>query len=679
MTHCAVEGDTLEAQDRRDDGRGTILLVGNPNVGKSVLFRNLTQRYVTVSNYPGTTVEVVRARARFDGRTTDVVDTPGLNDLLPRSDDARVTLEILQENPDATVVQVADAKNLRRALLLTLQLAELGRPMVLVLNMLDELEERGGRIDSDRLAEILGIPVVETIALRDYGTAAVAAAVPQARTSRLNGDHAARAGNGRNDRASPQTVRPLPIVPPEARPDPYEANRLRLERVKGILAETYSIAPPAKPSFKVRLGFWAMHPVKGLFFLAAVLFSVFWFVGLFGAGTLVDLLEVGGFNQRLNPLAIQATDRVLPFPHQHLTELIRQPIALPMSPAHEVEIGMLEKSAVMPAYTVPPDASSSPIQQVFRFVHDFLVGEYGLITMALSYAFAIVLPIVTTFFLVFSLLEDSGYFSRMAIMLNRTLRRIGLNGKAVLPMILGLGCATMATMTTRILETRKERVVTTMLLALAVPCSAQLGVLLAMMATLSPAGAIVWLGLVIGILLAVGWLSARVFGGETSEFILEIPPMRRPQLSNVTVKTLSRLEWYLKEVMPIFVIGTALLFLLDRLQLLEAIGRASQPIVTGWLGLPSEMANAFLVGFMRRDFGAVYILDAVTASDPILTSLQIFVAMVTITLFMPCVATFLMIAREHGTKTALRMSAFIFPFAFLVGGLVYRLGRWLPL
>jgi ferrous iron transport protein B len=428
----------------------------------------------------------------------------------------------------------------------------------------------------------------------------------------------------------------------------------------------------------VRLGFWAMHPVKGLGFLAAVLLAVFWFVGLFGAGTLVDLLEVGGFQQRLSPLAIKSADAILPFPHEHATERISQPIGLPISPVHEVTIGTIQKTSVLPEYTIPPGADLGALQHASRFVHDLLVGEYGTITMALSYALAIVLPIVTTFFLLFSVLEDSGYFSRLAILLNRTFRRIGLNGKAVLPMILGLGCATMATMTTRILETRRERLISTMLLALAVPCSAQLGVLLAMMAALSPSAALLWLALLLSVLLLVGWLTARTFSGETSEFILEVPPMRRPQLANVLVKTASRLEWYLKEVIPIFVVGTAILFLLDRLRLLDAIAKIGEPLVTGWLGLPPEMANAFLVGFLRRDFGAVYILDAVNATQPLLTSHQVFVAMVTITLFIPCIANFLMIGREHGMKVAWRMAGFIFPFAFLVGGLVNRLGRWLP-
>jgi ferrous iron transport protein B len=627
----------------------SMMLVGNPNVGKSVLFSNLTSRYVTVSNFPGTTVEVVRARAA--DADLEIVDTPGVNDLSPRSEDARVTRELLGEMPDATVVQVADAKNLRRALLLTLQLADLERPMVLVLNMADELERRGGRIDLDRLSEILGIPVVSTVAVADTGTRELLDALERAAIPRLNGAGIDTSG------------------------DEYERNKALLARVKEVLEETFSMVQPRHASFAVRLGFWAMHPVKGIFFMLASLAVVFWFVGLLGAGTLVDLLETGVFEQRLSPLAIRAVDGLLPFPHHHPSAEVVATVGLPLSPVHEVPLAEFGRTVAGEAYVL--DAELSGAQTVMRFVHDLLVGEFGAFTMALSYAFAIVLPIVTTFFLLFSVLEDSGYLPRMAIMVNRLFRIMGLNGKAVLPMILGLGCDTMATMTTRILETRKERLVTTMLLALAVPCSAQLGVLLAMMASLSPAGAVFWVVLITAVLLGVGWMTARVFEGETSEFILEIPPMRRPRLGNVWIKTVSRINWYLKEVIPLFVVGTAVLFVLDWFGMLTRLARVGEPLVQGWLGLPSEMANAFLVGFMRRDFGAIYILDAATGPDPILSAHQILVGMVTITLFMPCFANFLMIAKEHGQKVAWAMLAFIFPFAFLVGGLVNHVGRWL--
>jgi ferrous iron transport protein B len=624
-------------------------LVGNPNVGKSVLFRNLTRRYVTVSNYPGTTVEIVRAKASEEVGDREIVDTPGLNDLAPRSDEARVTRELLESYPDSTVLQVADAKNLRRALFLTLQLAELRRPMVLVLNMWDELEERGGEIDVERLSTILGIPVVCTVAPTNTGTEELVAALDRARVPAIAPE--------------PGTTAPSDVT--------------RLDRVNDILAETWSISEPERASLGVKLGFWAMHPVKGLAVLSAILLAVFWLVGLFGAGTLVDALEVGIFEQRVSPASIAVADRLLPFPHEHVTEEVPFTLSLPISPAHEVVLRETSRLTVRPAYEISPSVELTGGESFRRLVHDFLVGPFGQVTMGLSYALAIVLPIVTVFFLVFSVLEDSGYFSRMSVMLNRVFRIMGLNGKAVLPMILGLGCTTMATMTTRVLESRKERIVTTMLLALAVPCSAQLGVLLALTAALSPGGALVWLGIMAGVILLVGWLTAKVFPGEGSEFILEIPPMRRPQPGNVLTKTYSRIEWYLKEVIPVFLVGTAVLFLLDSLGALTAIAQAAEPLVVGWLGLPAEMANALLVGFMRRDFGAVYVLDAATGAGAILSQHQILVAMVTITLFMPCFATLLMITKEHGRKTALGMVAFIFPFAVLIGGLVNKLGIWL--
>ena len=400
-----------------------------------------------------------------------------------------------------------------------------------------------------------GVPVVVTVAPRDRGTNDLIAALTVARTPK-------RAETSAADVA-----------------DDYERSRRLLDEVNAILAETYSIEQPEHPPASVRIGFWSMHPVKGLLVLAVVLAAVFWFVGLLGAGTLVDLLEVGVFQQRVNPVAIRATDAVLAFPHVHDVETVAVSIGVPATPVHEVTLGTLEREVIVPSYTMAPGVELSALQKVLRFLHDFLVGPFGAITMALSYAFAIVLPIVTAFFLVFSILEDSGYFSRMAIMVHRVFRFMGLNGKAVLPMVLGLGCDTMATMTTRILETRKERIVTTMLLALAVPCSAQLGVLLALMATLAGPSALVWLGVVIGVMLTVGWLTARVVGGETSDFILEIPPMRKPQASNVLVKTVSRLNWYLKEVIPLFVLGTAILFLLDAMGALDGIAVAMEPLV----------------------------------------------------------------------------------------------------
>ncbi|MCZ6824774.1 MAG: 50S ribosome-binding GTPase [Gemmatimonadetes bacterium] len=240
MAHCSAgnEGVVVSHDGEGAEEERTTLLLGNPNVGKSVLFKNLTHRYVTVSNYPGTTVEVVRARARFNGRETQVVDTPGINDLEPRSDDARVTVEVLEQHRDAVIVQVADAKNLRRALLLTLQLAERGRPMVLVLNMFDELEERGGRIDTRRLSEILGVPVVTTVAPRNQGTSELIEALPAARAPRIHG---------------PLATGPAPAGAGRSLPDVRVRVRSRRHAVCPRLPARRPVQPPDVPELRVRV------------------------------------------------------------------------------------------------------------------------------------------------------------------------------------------------------------------------------------------------------------------------------------------------------------------------------------------------------------------------------------------------------------------------------------------
>ena len=365
-----------------------------------------------------------------------------------------------------------------------------------------------------------------------------------------------------------------------------------------------------------------MHPLWGWPLLLLVLSSVYLVVGVFGAGTLVDLLENGVFGRRLNPW---------------------------------VKAGFAH---------VPS-----------RFLQDLFVGPYGVVTMGLTYGLAIVLPIVTTFFLVFGVLEDSGYLPRLAVMSDRLFRVMGLNGRAILPMVLGLGCDTMATMTTRILATRKERVIATLLLALGVPCSAQLGVVLGMLGALPLSAALVWAFAIAGVMVAVGWLAHQVLPGRTGEFVVELPPLRLPLAGNVLAKTAARVEWYLKEALPLFVLGTLLLFGLDRLHLLGAVVRAGEPLVTGLLGLPPQASEAFLIGFLRRDYGATRLFDMSRGGG--LDTVQLVTAMVTITLFVPCVANVFMIAKERGTKTALAMVAFIFPFAFAIGGLVRLLMRGL--
>jgi ferrous iron transport protein B len=305
------------------------------------------------------------------------------------------------------------------------------------------------------------------------------------------------------------------------------------------------------------------------------------------------------------------------------------------------------------------------------------VGEYGLFTMAVTYAFAIIFPIVTAFFLFFGLLEDSGYLPRLSVLSDRVFRVIGLNGRAVLPMVLGLGCGTMATLTARILDTKKERLLVSFLLTLAVPCSAQLGVVMAMLSGLSARAFILWFLIILFVLTTIGFFVSRLIPGQRSPFIQEIPPMRLLQIKNIFAKTIARLKWYLKEAVPLFILGTFILFISDKLGLLSWIERFLRPFIVTWLHLPKETTAAFIIGFLRRDYGAagLYVL----AKNGLLDKIQILVSLVVITLFVPCIAQFFVTVKERGLRMAVLISTFVFLFAFLAGGIISHILRYLVL
>jgi len=285
--------------------------------------------------------------------------------------------------------------------------------------------------------------------------------------------------------------------------------------------------------------------------------------------------------------------------------------------------------------------------------------------MGIAYAIAIVLPIMLSFFLAFGLLEDSGILPRFTVLADRTFRKVGLTGKAVLPCLLGLGCGTMACLTTRILETKKERLIATLLIVLGIPCSAQLGVMMALAAKVSPYAFMLIMLIIFGQIIIVGLLASRVIPGKSGVFIIELPPIRIPQLKNVVLKTYHRSLWFLHEAVPLFLIGTFLLFVLDRTGGLVIVERLLAPVIKGMLGLPVEATQAFLLGFLRRDYGAAALYDL--AQKGLLNNLQIVVSLVVIALFIPCVATFLIMIKERGIRVSLLMLGFVTSYAIAVG------------
>ncbi len=684
----------------------SIVLVGNPNVGKSVVFGFLTGKYVTVANYPGTTVALCHGKMKLNNQTFSVTDTPGTNSFIPQSEDERVTRDVLLSGKYDSVLQIADLKNLKRSLYVTLQLAEMEVKCLLQLNMADEAQSRGIIIDSEQLEEIVGIPVISTTAIQHKGLLKVKNNIENARIPILNIQYpdyveesiwqiekllpdlpiAKRSlalmllssdttlTQWLNDRIANGTIDDLNGIINTAQkssnvPLQTKIAETRLTYVDTILKKVYSSEKVSKKPISIDFGNWVMHPLWGIGCVLVVLYTMYWFVGLLGAGTIVDFFETGLFGQYINPAAIRVFDYIFPFQHVHSVKTLSWIFTIPISSAQDIATGLeLTKETLVPAYTIADGSSFTFFQSIFRFIHDFFVGQYGVITMALSYGFAIVLPIVGTFFILFSILEDSGYLPRLAVMLNKIFKFIGLNGKAILPMVLGLGCDTMATMTARIMESRKEKIIVTVLLALGIPCSAQLGVLLAMMSSVSFGATMIWAGIVVGVLVLVGFLASKVIPGESSAFILELPPLRMPQLGNIVIKTAARMEWYLKEVIPLFILGTVLLFILEKTNALIAIRNFCEPFVVRFLGLPVQATEAFLIGFLRRDYGAVYLLDA--SNNGLLNANQILISMVTITLFVPCIANVFIIVKELSLGVAIRIVAFIFPFAFLVGGFV---------
>ncbi len=635
------------------EGLKKVVLVGSPNVGKSVVFGNLTGMYVTVSNYPGTTVEVTRGRLTKGSDTVAVIDTPGMYSLLSITEEERVARRILiNSRPDLTV-QVIDSKNIERMLHLTVQLLEAGLPVLLDLNLMDEAESLGVKINTEVLQARLGIPVTATVATdgkgmdelkniilyqkvsepeppfkygplieraireieknlhNDYGISRRAVALLL-----LQDDREIRESVG--EREGEKSIIIERIVQRTrdnvAEPLNYIITMERQDFIKSLLIDSLTCESPVRLPLREKISRFTMHPVAGIPVFLMIIYLLYEFVGVFGAQTAVDFLEETVFGQYINPVANRIVSSIIPW----------------------------------------------------KVLQDLFVNEYGIITLGIRYAIAIILPIVTTFFIAFSIIEDTGYLPRLAMLIDRVFKKIGLNGRAVIPVVLGFGCDTMATMVTRTLETRRERIIATLLLALAIPCSAQIGVILALLSG-NTAALGIFILVMSAVFLFVGFLAARLLPGEKPLFYMEVPPLRWPKLSNVLTKTYSRVEWYFKEVLPLFILASILIWAGKITGIFDlTVTLLSYP--TRWIGLPPEASKAFLYGFFRRDFGAAGLYDLKTAGT--LDGVPLVVSIITIALFMPCIAQLSMTIKERGWKMAVGMAAFIFPFAFAVGYLV---------
>jgi len=591
-----------------------VALVGQPNSGKSTIFNALVGLKAVASNFPGTTVEILRGRAMLAGRPAEVVDLPGIYSLTAEDPAERVARDFLLGEKVELIINVIDASVLLRSLSLTLELAELGIPMVVVLNMADEAEHKGLKIEGEKLAEILGVPVVSTIASRGVGLKDLLLAIPKARVPNP-------------PRYSPAVEEAIEAVLPKVKEDPkyaglperYAALRFLSaedlpEEIRGrlgcekdedpalILADQRAALAArifhevarverAKPGIRERLDDVLMHPIFAYPLLLVVLFALFFLT-----------FKVGGLLEGL----------IMP-PLEGLSETVRE----------------LFGGGVLP--------------QALAGALDGLFAGIG-----------IALPYLVPFYFLLALLEDVGYLPRLGFLLDGFMHRLGLHGKSVIPFVLGYGCSVPAVLATRILEDERDRIVTAAL-AVLIPCAARTVVIFGLVGRfLGPWLAFVlYLGNVLVIAIA-GAILARIFPATGPGLIMEIPPYRVPTVRTTLGKTWLRLRDFVKVAWPILVASSFVLALFQALGW-EPYLNAAARVFTWPLGLPAASGVPLVFGILRKELALLLLAQAMGTENfqAVLSPGQMLVFTVFTIFYMPCLATVGALIREIGGRRTL--------------------------
>ncbi|MCL5780334.1 MAG: ferrous iron transport protein B [Firmicutes bacterium] len=593
-----------------------IVLVGNPNVGKSVFFNYLTGRYNDVANFPGTTTNVICGRSGQDA----VTDTPGVYGLSSFNEEEKITRDIVLHGD--ILVNIVDAVHLERDLFLTKQLIDTGLPVLVVLNMMDEAEHQGIKIDLRVLRELLGVPVLATAAVEGRGMAQLKEAIRSARAGRVLPAVQEKLAELPADIPHPEKLLILegdPVVAARFGVDPGKYRELiygaRRQWVNELVAMSVKETRPEEVWGPV-LSRWMIQPLTGIPLLLLTLWVLYQLVGVFVAQTVVGFTEGILMGEYFQPAVRALVDRL-----------------------------------------VAPESA----------VNQILVGDFGVITMTVTYLLGLLFPLVLGFNLVLALLEDTGYLPRIATLLDRILTSFGLNGQAVIPLVLGFGCVTMALMSTRLLGSDRERRVATIILALTVPCSAQLAIIATMLAGLGPGFAVVYGLIIFSVFITGGVLLNRFVPGQSTSLWIDLPPLRLPKPGNVLKKSWLKSYEFIIEAAPLFALGALCLGLLNVSGSLSAIENALVPLTVNWLGLPKEAASGFIMGVIRREFGTAG-LFTFPMSD-----MQKLVALTTITLFVPCIASAMVIYKERGWREGTAIWAGVIAVAFFIGGLVNQL------
>jgi len=553
--------------------------MGNPNVGKSVIFSRLTGIEVVSANYPGTTIEYTEGRMKLGEKMATLIDPPGVYSLEPTSKVEEVTGHILEQGADV-VVNVIDSTNLERNLNLTLKILEKGLPTVVALNLWDVATRKGIEIDTAILAEALGVDVIPTVAVSGQGIYDLVEAIGKAKT-------------------------PPPVQ--------FESSDQRWARI-GEIAEKSQKVLHRHPSLFDRLEDISLKPLTGIPIALLLLYLSFSLV-----------IEVG------ETLQLKVTDPLFIAYSNFITDLVHRYVSSEL--LREILIG------------------SSPE----------LLKSFGILTTGLYIPLGIVLPFLIPFYLLLGILEDIGYLPRLSVILDAFMHRIGLHGAAILPCVLGMGCSVPAVLSVRILESAKQRYLAATLMTMAIPCASQSAMIFGILA---PYGLryifIVYATLFLSFVIT-GCLLHRFIGGESPEIFLEIPPYRMPNLQALLKKTFIRVREFLKEAVPYIGLGMIIMNFFYLTGLMHLIGEELKPVVSGLLGLPSDAATALIIGFLRKDVG----IGMFAPLD--MTPVQYVVAAVVLAMYMPCVATFMVMLKELGVSGTAKSVALRLVAALVVG------------
>ena len=561
-----------------------ILLMGNPNVGKSAIFSRLTGTRIIASNYPGTTVEFTKGLLKLGEEQAEIIDVPGTYTLEPTSKAEEVAADMLQEGD--LIVDVVDATNLERNLNLTLQLLERQVPIIVALNMWDDAHHRGINIDVARLEELLGVPVVPTVGVTGQGIKKLVSRLPEA--------------------AAPQVI--------------YSSGDERWAKIGGIVSQVQSLSH-RHHTWREILEDASSHPSGGIAIALLVLGVTFFVIRFVGEG-IINYVTDPLFNWLWTPL------------------LMKLSLALGSGGFwHDILIGKLINGDI-----------------------DYF-QSFGLLSTGIYIPLAAVLPYIIAFYFALGILEDIGYLPRLAVLMDTLMHRLGLHGYAIIPTILGFGCNVPAVLATRILESRRQRFIAATLISIGIPCAA----LQAMIVGLVGQQGIQYVAIVYGSLfvswIIIGLILNYAVKGFSPELMIEIPPYRFPPWRVIAEKLWLRVYGFIKEALPIVLGAVLVVNILYMLGVFDFIANTAAPLVTGLLGLPKDTVVALAIGFLRKDV-------AVGMLAPLgLTAKQLVISTTVLAMVFPCVATFVILARELGARDMLKATGIMIAAALIVGSL----------